>query len=190
MSKTFVTSVGREIKLAPVPQMLVEKVRDAALRSVAVPPAPTYEVQIGDGEATATYFHDASSVQTPAEIAAWDAYQAALAQQNQAAAVRVMNFYYTRGIAEEMDEGWEAEQRYFGVDIPEDPIERKLHWVQTELLVTPADFQNAIVAIMEASGVDEEAIRAARSSFRGDIRGEADAPGRTDRAVRPPKKGQ
>lgn len=190
MSKVFVNSVGREIKLAPVPQMLVEKVRDAAMRSVDVPPAPTYEVQIGDGEGTATYYHDATSVQTPEEKAAWDAYQAALARQNQAAATRVMNFYYTRGIAEEMDGGWEAEQRYFGVEIPEDPIERKLHWIQTELLVSPVDFQEAIVAIMEASGVDEEATRAARSSFRSNARGEADTAGRADRAARAKEKGK
>lgn len=190
MSKTFVTSGGREIKLAPIPQMLVEKVRDAAMRSVPVPPAPTYEVKIGDGDDTVTYAHDATTLTTPEEHAAWDAYQAALARQAQVAATRVMNFYYTRGVAEEMDDAWMAEQRFFGVEIPEEPLERKLHWVQTEILTTPDDFQNCIIAIMEVSGVDDEAIRAARASFRRDLRPEADTPGRAGRAVRATKEGK
>jgi hypothetical protein len=151
--------------------MLIEEVRLRAQQSVEVPPIPTYEVELPDGSMM-TYEHDAESITTDAEKAAWAKYQAALTRQSQVAATKVMELFLAKGAQIEVAGDWQILQEYFGIKLPENPIALKIHYLRTELLTTTDDINGLMGAIMEASGIDRlggllfTAVRHPGDSFR------------------------
>ena len=189
-SKTFTTAAGREIGIQPVPPLLIEEVRLRAQQTVEVPPKPTYQVELPDGSMM-TYEHDEQSLTTDEEKAAWKTYQAALARQAQVAATKVMELFMAKGTAIEMNVGeWRELQEYFGVQVPENPIAAKIHYLRTELLTTTDDINNMIGSIMEASGIDRTVLEAAQNSFRRNLRQEQNATGGVGGEVQPTEAGR
>lgn len=173
--KKFTTAAGREIGIQAVPPLLIEEVRLRAQQTVEVPPKPTYQVELPDGSMM-TYEHDEQSVTTDEEKAAWKTYQAALTRQAQISATKVMELFMAKGTAIEMNVGeWRELQEFFGVQIPENPIAAKIHYLRTELLTTTDDINNMMGAIMEASGIDRTVLEAAQNSFRRNLRQEQNA---------------
>ena len=69
------------------------------------------------------------------------------------------------------DGAWEARRRRRHLEVPDDPAEKRLYWIQRELLVTPADAEEALAAIIRLSsqGMPEEAIKAAEAMFRHQV---------------------
>lgn len=182
-NKVFTTSAGVEIGVQPVPPLLVEKVRAAAAASVEVPPVPTYLVELGDGTQVPAE-HDATTLETDADKAAWSAYDRALKQRESVSGTKTMELFLIKGTTiSPPDDDWAAEQAYFGVVVPEDPAGRKLHYIQTELLNTTGDIQGLMGAIVAASGIDPEVITAAQATFQRNVRQEENAAGGTDRAA-------
>ncbi len=183
MSKFFTTSAGVQIGVQPVPPLLVEKVRAAAAASVTVPPVPTYLVELGDGTQVPAE-HDATTLETDEEKAAWSAYEKATKERESVAGTKTMELFLIKGTTiVPPDDDWAAEQAYFGVSVPTDPAGRKLHYIQTELLNTVDDIQGLMAAIVDASGIDPEVVTAAKATFRGGVRQETDAADGADRAT-------
>ena len=190
MSKVFTTAAGREIGIQPVPPLLIEEVRLRAQQTVEVPPKPTYQVEPPAGSKM-TYEHDEQSVTTAEEKAAWSKYQAALTRQSQVAATKVMELFMAKGTAIEMNVGeWRELQEYFGVQVPDNPIAAKIHFLRTELLTTTDDINNLMASIMEASGIDRTVLEAAQNSFRRNLRQEQNATGGVGGEVQPAEAGR
>jgi len=182
-NKFFTTSAGVQIGVQPVPPLLVEKVRAAAAASVEVPPIPTYMVVIGENTEVPAE-HDATTLETDEDKAAWTRYEKALKQRESVSGTKTMELFLIKGTTiEPPNDDWAAEQAYFGVTVPEDPAGRKLHYIQTELLNTTDDISGLMSAIVAASGIDPEVITAAKATFRGDVRPAEHAAGGTDRAA-------
>ena len=189
-SKTFTTAAGREIGIQPVPPLLIEEVRLRAQQTVEVPPKPTYQVELPDGSMM-TYEHDEQSLTTDEEKAAWKTYQAALTRQSQVAATKVMELFMAKGTILEMSVGeWRELQEYFGVQVPENPIAAKIHFLRTELLTTTDDINNLMASIMEASGIDRTVLEAAQNSFRRNLRQEQNAISGASGEVQPAETGR
>lgn len=188
MNRTFTTTAGQVIPVQAVPPMLIEEVRLRAMETVEIPPKPTYEVELPDGSQM-TYEHDEQSLETDAEKAAWATYQAALTRREQVSATKVMELFMAKGTIIEPDGDWGELQEYFGIELPVNPIARKIHWLRTEVLTTVDDINGLMGAVMEASGIDRTVLEAARNSFRGQLRQEADTPAGTGGDAQPAQPG-
>ena len=138
-----------------------------------------------------TYEHDEQTLTTDEEKAAWKIYQAALTRQSQVAATKVMELFMAKGTTLEMNAGeWRELQEYFGVQVPDNPIAAKIHYLRTELLTTTDDINNLMASIMEASGIDRTVLEAAQNSFRRNLRKEQDAASGTGGEIQPTEAGR
>jgi hypothetical protein len=130
--------------------------------------APTYTVTAVDGH-TETHTHDATTATTDEDKAAWtlhmNAKQRLEAEKRQAQA----KFMMLKGIvASDPSPAWIAEQKYFKIKLPDDPVDLKLQYIQSEILRTPEDITCAIMEILVLSsiGVPKKDLEAVKASFR------------------------
>ena len=77
-----------------------------------------------------------------------------------------------RGTENDIPDGWEKEQEFFGIEAPDDPIERKLHWIETEAVESNDDLSALILAILAYQSVTEEERAAAAASFPSPVEGD------------------
>lgn len=189
MEKYFTTASGNKVEVLAVPMLLLEDVRTKAMATVQVPPVPTYKVELDEGKFV-DYVHDEKSIAddktTPEEREQWRLYREALARQQVVSANKVMELFIAKGVKLEQpidpNGEWAELQRFFGVEIPTNPIQLKIHYIKTEILSSPDDINGVIAKVMEASGIDPALLSAARSSFRGYLRQRQNATSGTDGA--------
>lgn len=173
--KTIQTVDGQSVELVAVAQASIEKVRLGVLREFEKRGAqltiPTYFVKTVAGE-TQEFPHDEKTIKDAPEddVERWDAYHKTQAELARATNERATRFMLYRGVKVDQAEMERAlqEQEFFGIAIPDSPVEKTLHYIQTELLKTPTDILAAIQGIMllSMSGVSEDTIRAVEESFR------------------------
>jgi alkanesulfonate monooxygenase SsuD/methylene tetrahydromethanopterin reductase-like flavin-dependent oxidoreductase (luciferase family) len=184
MSK-IVTVDGLEVALRPVSQTQIQRINATVetqwrKRGEPIDP-PTYTITTATGE-TETHAHDADSVATGTdeERAAWEAYQTARAEMEAEQRLRTTKFLLLNGIVgHEPTEEWAEEQAYWGLEVPEDPRERRLAYLQAEVLKTPQDTIDAMGEIMRLSmaGAPQEVRDSVEAYFRRAVEGEAPAGG-------------
>lgn len=177
----LVTTEGRELRLRPVSQLLIQKIKGAVereLRAEGLPlDPPTYKVTTVTGE-TETHVHDETTLAdektTDEERAAWAAYQAAQARLAAETNERALKVLLLKGMdAPDPPPEWIEEQEYLGIELPADRRELKLAYIQTEILVTPGDIADCTVKILQLSmaGMPEADIAAVEDLFRGRMAG-------------------
>ena len=76
--------------------------------------------------------------------------------------------YLYRGVAEGLpdDDGWIGEQEEDGLEVPESPRDRKIHWIKTELLMDPSELVSLITVIQGRGQEVERAATVAAGMFR------------------------
>jgi len=163
----FVTKDGHRIPLRRVAPILIEKVR----QGVVLPSPPTYEVEVVGGDKE-THLHDATTLETDEDRAAWAAYEKAQSEANGQMMERILRLLFVRATGDVLpaDNSWAVEQAYLGIDVPVEPLDRKVHFIQTELLTHAEDISDFMVAAMGLIGVGEEVIQAAEATFRPALR--------------------
>lgn len=163
----FVTKDGNRIPLRRVAPILIEKVR----QSVVMPDAPTYEVETVGGDKE-VHAHDETTLETEKDKKAWAVYQTALADANGQMTDKILRVLFVRATGDVLpkDDSWIAEQSFLGIDVPAEPLERKVHYIQTELLTHANDISDFMMAAMGLIGVDEEVVAAAENTFRATLR--------------------
>ena len=170
---TYTSASGYELILNPLPPLQIQLVRDAAIKEAEKLYGerlgkPTYTIGTDDG-AEETHEHDEATIaQDPEAKKAWDAWQAQEAQIDAFANEKIMRFILLRGVSFEMPESddWMEMQKYFGIDVPETGLDRRFHYIQTEVIGSVTDLTGLMSRIMEISGVDEETVAAAQATFR------------------------
>ena len=173
--KTITTIDGKSVELFPVAQASIEQVRLGVLREFEKRGAqltiPTYLVKTVAGD-TQEFPHDEKTIlEAPqADVEKWQAYHKTQGELERATNERATKFMLYRGVKIDQAEMEKAlqEQAFFGIAIPESLVEKTLHYIQTELLKTPADILAAVQGIMllSMSGVSEDTLRAVEESFR------------------------
>lgn len=167
---TFTTSTGFKLKLKPVSPYLIQKVQ----QSLSEPEPPTYEVVTAVG-VKEVHKHDSVSIQTASDEdkLLWVKYLMELQRVNAEINDRVMRLIILRGVETDVPEyGWDREQEeVLGLKVPKDPSDRKVHYILTEAISTATDIADLVTAVIALSGISQEAVNAARSSFRRAIRG-------------------
>lgn len=160
----FTTSRGIALEFLSIP-VLLEKLHSQH----PMPAPPTYTVETATG-VKEVHTHDETTLETAEDKAAWAEYQdnlkAAQAKLNES----LMRVVLLRGLKVDIPaNGWVKEQEYMGITVPDDPTERRMHYLQTEALATREDYEAAVAGVMGASGVPEEVIRQAEDTFRGKV---------------------
>jgi hypothetical protein len=172
----YITSQGKKIRIVGLSPFLIDKMR----ASGDIPEPPTYIVETVAGDEE-IHTHDETTLevegdpeQTKANQKAWREFVEASELAQREVNERFLRLLLLRGIdldIEDYERGdWVKEQRSLGIDIPEDPVEKKVHYVQTEILSSFDDVINLLTRVMSLSGLDEEAMATAEASFRSAIR--------------------
>jgi len=150
-----VLSNGARVNIKPVPPYLIDRIRD----TVPLPKPPMVEIKTAWG-GTEEWPHE-----NDAE------YKAALKLAEEKQADKLWKAEFLLGIADDPppDEEWTENLTRFGIEIPEDPQEKKLLWVETVLIAKGTDAWKLIYAIRSAARPTKEEISELAESFRGDL---------------------
>ena len=171
--KEYTTERGVTIGIIPIP-LLLEEVRKAN----ALPDHPTYtenlagnatqEVAISEEEAAVWAQTDPETWAEHAEE--WAAYEKERDAAQERLNDRVWQAIKARSIKVELpnDDSWIEDQREMGLTVPDNPRERRLHYIQTEVIGGMPDIWK-ITAIANGSDISEEALQLAEASFRSDL---------------------
>lgn len=159
----FVTRTGLTLALRAVSEAKIQAVR----AGIAWPDRPTYTTQIAGG---GTQVHVAD--ETTATPEQWAAYTAAEAQATAEWFERLGQLLLFYGVDLTIPAGWEQDQEYFGIAIPQDTRARKVHYILTEVLTTGDEQRALIMAIIALNQTSEEAIAAQSAGFRPAVGGE------------------
>ena len=179
--KKYTTERGIEISIIPIP-LLLDRVKQRHYERMEEElPAPTYaettasgkehRVKMVEADMAAAKEHNPDWYAEHAE--AWEAYQAESAAWAAKLNDLLMDTIALKAVRVDMppDDTWAEEQSYLGLDVPDGPLERRIHYVKTEVI----GGQNDVIRIMlMASGteVTEEVLAAATASFRGVLQGQ------------------
>jgi hypothetical protein len=165
MSQTVTTSRGVTVTCLPI-QSLLDKLN----AQYKPPEPPSYEVKTATG-AVERHAHDATTLETDEDRAAWQAYLQARADAQTAQSLALTRLVLLRGISVDMptDEQWVKEQEWLGLQVPDDPFERKLHYIETEVIAGVADIEAIMLGVMRESGVPEELLAQMDATFRHQV---------------------
>lgn len=178
MTHIFTTTAGIEIPIQPISLLDLQLAQDAIEKEFLdnnepIEP-PTYEVEtFGGGEEINTYT-ELTIVDAPEEDKEkWRLHLEALDRMGEEIQKRT-GIIYLDGITYDLpeDDSWIARRKkLLNEDIPDDPDELKLHYVNNVLLKTPADKSGLMLEIQKLSmtGVNEEAIQAMEELFRSQV---------------------
>lgn len=178
----FQTSNGVRLTIHGVSQVLLQKV----VQSVKFPEPPYYENETATGDKERQTIDEnflKGEDLTPEErklfTSQLEAYQKALHEAEADQNKRVNNAIFLKGIEipKDMDneEEWLEEQQFLGVEVPEDRFERRIHYIQTEILQTPADLASVMEMVMQLSGVPSKELAEAKRLFQHSLEGEVSA---------------
>jgi len=168
----FPTVDGRTVAVRPVDmkfgvQLLRQSIIDRYRHDGAPIDPPTYTITAADGHKE-THPHDETSLETDADRAAWAAYQDTTARMEREFEAAFMRYILLGGIVcNDPTPEWMERCAFLGLTLPENGAERKLLYIQMEVLPTPADLKRAIAAILAVIGTgSEEMVRVAEDLFR------------------------
>ena len=166
-----------DYKLVPISVIKVQKLQASIERKMKAEgkllDPPTYTVELLGGT-TQTHPHDEVSIADPStsdeEKQAWEQYLIDIEEFNDTFTEVSTNLLLYDGVSCEIGEDWIEEQKWIGIDVPENKYDLKVHYLQTEVFKTPLELREVIADIMIASmkGVDQDAVDAAMRSFRSE----------------------
>jgi hypothetical protein len=164
-SDQYMTSRGYVIRFKSIP-VLIQKL----VQQFPMPQPPTYTVQTATG-ATETHPHNATTLETDADRAAWADYQRALQLRGAEFLNAQIRMCLLEGIevVSKPAGDWEKRQRLIGLRIPDDPLEKEMHFLETEITASKADVIALIAGVSRMSGIDEEAVSELEDSFRDSV---------------------
>ena len=174
MDNTLTTSSGKKWKVLPVSQetvVMAQKAIEERYKSQGLtidPPTYTYQTA-GGGSIVAE--HNETTLETEEDKARWKVYQDNINKLTAEKADLQMRMWLTLGLDIDesiKDPAWEQTQAFFGVVIPTNPIEKRLHFVKTEVLKSPYDIGEFIrveTKLAQQGAVSEEEVDAAIDIF-------------------------
>lgn len=183
----LVTSEGTQVRLKPVAQYLITGVetsvkKEFAERGKSIEP-PEYEVTTIAGTIE-RHTHDETTLEDPSDPKkteenriAWANYKSNVDAYNIEYNARLSKLCIYFGVEHDKEDyqkgSWKEEQKFFGIDIPEEEPDRLIHYLSTVILKTPSDMFETVMRVINLSmdgAVGEESINAAMASFRDQVR--------------------
>lgn len=180
----YTTKRGFDIELLNCGEMIAAFFKS---HNESAPKPPTYTIQSMGGGFN-EFVLDEKSAETDEEKAALEQYKIAAGAHDEKTTREFINLIFLRGIrVVENGDGWAQEQeRLFGIRVPADPAERRLHYLTTEVLggLSPDELKeetaHIVSGVMRVSGMDGEAVSQIEGIFLGTVgpnAGPGDTPG-------------
>lgn len=179
-TEIFETSRGYQVRIVGLSPMYLEAIRESMLADPDWPdPAlrhPTYEAHTVSGDVE-LHKHDQESIDdplTPPEHKTlWTAFKAYELAWGGELSDRIMNGCMLEGIklidVDVSADSWAARQKRVGIRIPDDPIDRELHFLKTVVIGNVEDLGHIMERIMTRTGLDRNTLAEARSMFPGEV---------------------
>lgn len=169
MGRKLTTSRGFEIEVQAIATLL-----DKFQAAHKPPTPPTYTVETA-GKISETHEHDETTLQTEADKIAWGEYQIALTAHQVKYNRDLMRLILAKGITVHTQPSatWEQEQAFIGLSVPSDALEKRLYWIETEVLGGASDYQAILLGVLAESGVDENLLTQVEATFRGNAQRDA-----------------
>lgn len=163
--KTFVSSNGKELKVWGVTRSVIDNI----LNSAEYPPKPTYTAVTASG-VEEVHNHDETTLATEQDKSAWEAWKVEYAKVDSKVYRHILDAFLLVGCEVDMSniDQWVKLQVFLGIKIPENEFELQRNFIESTYLPTSDDLINLTTMLMSASGADEEAVAAAKRSFRGE----------------------
>jgi len=181
----YTTERGVTVNVMPIP-LLLDEIRKAT----PTPAQPTYtetlaggakqEVKISDAEALVWQEKDPETWKEHAEK--WATFEQERDAAQSLLNERIWKAVMKRAIVVDLpkDDDWIAEQAELGITVPENPRERRIHYIRTEVVGGLKD-SIKMTAIANGADITEEALSLMESSFRNNLAREI-LEGLTDKA--------
>lgn len=157
----IITVAGRSVELRPVSGKMLTEIQISKRRKLMkedarlTPPTYTTKNVAGDEE---TFPHDETTLETDEDKAAWEEYQQALNELEIEIASVTNSYVISEGVViGDIPDEWFEKREWLGLDTPENRLDRRLLYIETEILTTQEDMIHALSAIMHltASGSKE-----------------------------------
>jgi len=171
----YTTNRGYKIRIRPLSSILLNKVESNIRKRYEEegrrlePPTYTFETAGGDVEES-VYTEETIKEAPEEDQKAWAEY---LKDSNDLATEIFekqveLEILESLELVDEIDDSWIRHQERFGIEVPEDPDERRIHFFETVVMDHFDRIQvHTRVQILTAVGsVDDELIEAAEASFR------------------------
>lgn len=172
----YITERGVTVNVTPIP-MLLDEIRKAT----PMPAQPTYtetlaggatqEVVISDSDARTWRENDPESWAEHAE--AWTAFEAEHDAAQSLLNDRLWRAVKLRAIMVDLpkNDDWVEDQAELGLTVPDNPRERRSHYIQTEVIGGMRDVLR-MTAMANGADLSEEALSLAEGSFRSNLAGQ------------------
>lgn len=168
---TFTNSRGLTIRIQPINPWLME----ALPRAVEVkygkpkPTPPTYAIETFTG-AVEKHEHDETTLETDEDRVAYATYLVESKKYNDLQGDLTMRLMAREGVLLPEDlNAWQGRMAFLGIPIPENPDERHVFYVKTEVVGNMDDAKRLISEIMLLGGLSKEALQIAENSFRREM---------------------
>lgn len=185
LPRVFINSRGREVRIQAIQLSTLERIRIRARKDMEEAgfsfERPTYQVKTAGGDVPMVYPVTAESVEakgdeeeTARRRDALAAYNANVNALMALAGSRNLQYIFAEGVEDGPDEEWLAKCQHYGIDVPEDRLDRKFFFIMEEVCPAPddlADLQAAILDLATEGRIRKEDVEAAKSFFRRATRG-------------------
>jgi hypothetical protein len=176
---TFENSRGLEFEIVPVSVLLLQRIQTDLQEQfeeegkTLTPPQYCTELP---GGAQQCFEHDEDSISDPStskeEKKEWEDYLKNTAEFN----ALIQDKYIGAMVMDQpdpQDDEWEAKLRWLEMRIPENPLDKKMLYYTSYVLVTGKDIEEFTMRIIEISmsGVEKERVEEARKMFRSGLQG-------------------
>lgn len=148
-------SNGVQVNIRPVPPYLIDRIKG----TVSTPKPPIMKINTAWGGTEEWANENDPTYKTNLEAA------------TEEQAKRLWRAEFILGVADEPppDEEWANDLMDWGIEIPEDPKEKKLLWIETVLIAKGTDAWKLVNAIRNAARPTKEEIGELAESFRGNL---------------------
>lgn len=178
MTIEYKTERGVTIGIVPIP-FLIDRIRQKARETE--PKRPSYTEHLAGGatqerEITAqmaTLWSKENPESWAEHAETWTQYAVAWSEWDSGVDDQIWSAICLESVQVELpaDDAWMRRQkRYYGLDVPDDPDERYIHYVVTEVMGGPRDYMR-VTSIANGGDIGEDALAIAEASFRGVLQG-------------------
>jgi len=160
----IVTVAGRSVQLRPVSNRTIAEIQVSVRRKAlhrGDPLTPPKYVTVTVAGEKQEFEHDATTLETDEDKEKWAAYRQAVENLETETTEATTRYMLSEGVAvDEIPEDWLERREWLGLETPEHRMDRKLLYIETELLTTPADQIRALQAILHLSAKGSQEMEA------------------------------
>lgn len=173
----FINSRGEEFPVEAVSVLLIKRIegdlREQFEDQGKVLDPPQYCTELPNG-AEQCFPHDKDTIDDPKttdeERETWQEYQRNVMEFNSLLQDKYLGAIVMDQPEPKGDE-WEVKLRWLDMKIPENPLDKKMLYYTSYVLITDQDIERFVTKVIEISmtGVDKETLQAARDTFLGKV---------------------